>query len=73
MRDAAIAPKCRPRSRKRSGENRMTIGTRIDFGDSGEGRITARAEGRVFLESRDYTGWLVESWLLAQCRPQSED
>jgi hypothetical protein len=53
----------------------LEIGTRIDFGDSGIGTITAKdAEaGRVFVESLVFTGWTDERWLRSVMRPNVDD
>jgi hypothetical protein len=52
---------------------RLEIGDRIDFGDSGEGTITARDGGRVFLQSPVFTGWVPEDYLLGMLSPLDED
>jgi hypothetical protein len=41
----------------------MTVGTRIAFGDPGEGVITSTESDRVFLASPVYTGWIKRAHL----------
>lgn len=52
---------------------RFEIGTKIDFGDPGEGRITARDDRRVFVESPVFTGWIDEAWLAGQLKPNEDE
>lgn len=72
MRGATATLEGTARAKDDSGEVLLPLGTRIEFGDSGEGRVTARDGARVFIESPEYTGWVDEAWFFAQCRPMDE-
>lgn len=48
---------------------RLMIGTRILFGDEGEGSIIARKPGMVLLDSPVFSGWVPESSLRDELIP----